>query len=425
MEDNLTDLVNVLTTTGFSDEVLLKITNLLRGVNAKFTTKFVLENASSLRTLEHWVWKVLSEDSSYWSTNSIYSKFFDNLASFNQNFIFISDEIDADTKATLLIPETTNIINCIFSQIENNEDENDIYFLIISLWFDNLSYLIQEHTQFIKSPIIIAMNHSIAVKFVMKNEYKIYLNQLQQSQLIFTNKQLFFLKTCSFALSSFFFCKVQTFPFNSEEILQFLAQDYLEILRLHGYSIPLWSQELFCCITHLTNFIHTCCVWRDDREKNLQILFPSEDIAHNHLQLLVHIISYKSFHQQLECHRSNDATILVDSILSFIFYILENHDFIHFIRVQTRLIDTLLLLAETPGNNMININANGMLGELLSDEKLKQLKVTDHLCGYFFCVLERAWNHPAQVYRRSTVKQLLRGNSTGLMYINEVDSIIS
>lgn len=410
MEDNLTDLVNVLTTTGFSDEILSKITNLLRGVNAKFTTKFVSDNFSSLHTLEHWVWNILCEDSSNWSTNSTYYEFFDNLASFNKNLIFIRDEIDAETKATLLLPETNNIINSIFSQIETNNDENDLYFLIISLWFDNLSYLIQEHTQFIKSPMMIHINHTIASKFLMTNEYKTYLIQLQQSQLVFTNKQLFFLRTCSFALSSFFFCKVQTFPYTSEEILSFLAADYLDILRLHGYSIPLWNQELFCCITHLTNFIHTCCLWRGDREKNLRILFSSEEISHNHLQLLIHIISNKSFHQQLECHRCNDATILVDSILSFIFYIIENHDFIHFIRVRTRLVDTLLLLADTPGNNMININANAMLGELLSDEALKQLKVTDHLCGYFFCVLERAWNHPAQIYRRSTVQQLLRGN---------------
>ena len=49
------------------------------------------------------------------------------------------------------------------------------YFLIISLWFDNLSYLIQEQIQLIQTPIIIHINHSMALKFVMTEQYKIYL----------------------------------------------------------------------------------------------------------------------------------------------------------------------------------------------------------------------------------------------------------
>ena len=411
MEDNLTDLVNILTTTIFSDEILAKITNVLRGVNTKFSTKFLAENFSPLHTLEHWVWKLLSEDPSKWSMNPNYYEFFENLAFFNKNLIFIWDDTDADTKAALLIPSSNDMINSIFSQIEKNQDENDLYFLIISLWFDNLSYFIQEHTQFIRSSIIIEINHSIATKFVLTEQYKSYLTQLQQSPLAFTNKQLFFLKTCSFTLSSFFVCKAQTFPFTGDEILRFIGKDYLEILCLHGYTVQLWSQELFCCITHLINFIHACCLWRGDREKNLQILLSSDDIAHNYVQLLIHIISHKSFHQQVESYRCNDATILIDSILTFITYILESHDLVYFIRKRTRLVETLLLLAETPGYSMININAYAMLGELLCDDGLKQLKVTDHLCGYFFYVLEHAWNHPAQMYRRATVQRLLRGNS--------------
>lgn len=409
MEDNLTDLVNVLTRTVFADDILAKITNVLRGVNTKFSTKFLSENFTPLHTLEQWVWTLLNEKPSKWSSNPNYYEFFENLAFFNKNLIFIWDDTDADTKAALLIPSSNDIINSIFSQIETNQDENDLYFLIISLWFDNLSYFIQEYTQFIRSPIIIDMNHSIARKFVLTEQYKSYLTQLQQSQLVFTNKQLFFLKTCSFTLSSFFVCKAQTFPFTGDEILRFIAEIYLKMLCLHGYTVQLWSPELFCCITHLINFIHACCLWRGDREKNLQILLSSDDICHNYVQILVHIISYKSFHRQVESYRCNDTTILVDSILTFIIYILECQDLVYFIRKQTPLVETLLLLAQTPGNSMINVNAYAMLGELLSDDGLKQLKVTDHLCGYFFYVLEHAWNHPAQMYRRATVQKLLRG----------------
>ena len=210
-------------------------------------------------------------------------------------------------------------------------------------------------------------------------------------------------------MSSFLFCKKQIFPFPADEILRFLAKDYLELLRLHGYSIQLWNQELLACITHVTNFIHTCCLWRGDIEKHIQILLPSEDISQNHVQLLIHIMSYKPFHQQIVSHRSNDATILIDSILSFILRIIENQNLLAFIRSRTRLVETLVTLGETAGNNLINICAYAMLGEILCDNGLRQLKANEHLCGYFFYVLERAWNHPAQIYQRTTVQQLLRG----------------
>jgi hypothetical protein len=50
-----------------------------------------------------------------------------------------------------------------------------------------------------------------------------------------------------------------------------------------------------------------------------------------------------------------------------------------------------------------------MLGELISDERLQEFKITDNLCRYFFYTLQQAWNNPAQKFQRSTVQQLLRG----------------
>ena len=71
---------------------------------------------------------MLSEDSYQWSTSLNYYQFFQNLALFNKNLIFSGDEIDVDTKTSLLLPETIDIPNRIFQQIENDHEENDFLF---------------------------------------------------------------------------------------------------------------------------------------------------------------------------------------------------------------------------------------------------------------------------------------------------------
>jgi len=413
MEDKLEDLVGaLLTTTISSDDIVLKITNILQELDIKFYSKFISENFDSLSILEHWTWKMLSKDSYQWLEQPKYIKLFKSLALFNKNLIFISNEIDTDKKGSLLIAETTNIIDDIFEQIETITDGNSLYFTIISLWFDNLSYLISEYTQFIKSSIITNINFTIASKFVMTDQYKFYLTQLKRSQIsqsIFTTKQLFYIKTCSFSLSSFFFCKKQTFPFTSDDILRYLAQDYLEIVHLHSFNIQSWSKELLSCITHLINFINTCYWWCGDKEKRIKILLSSEEISYDHVQSVIRMLSYKPFHSQIQIHRSNDETVLLDTILGFLILISDINGFICFMRVKTNLVDILLPLAETGGNDRINICAYIMLGEIVSDERLQEFKITDNLCAYFFYVLQQAWHHPAQKFQRASVQQLLRG----------------
>ena len=54
-----------------------------------------------------------------------------------------------------LIPDNNLWINQIFKQIETIQDDNNPFFIIISQWFDNLAYLIHEHTQFETLPIFI------------------------------------------------------------------------------------------------------------------------------------------------------------------------------------------------------------------------------------------------------------------------------
>jgi hypothetical protein len=87
----------------------------------------------------------------------------------------------------------------------------------------------------------------------------------------------------------------------------------------------------------------------------------------------------------------------------------EINDSICFMRFRTNLLESIVPLAETPGNNQISLCAYAMLGEISSDEYLKELKITTNLCAYFFCMLEHAWNNPSQKFQRLSVQQLLRG----------------
>src|SRR5690349_19200644 len=146
MEDNPGDLIDALITNTISDDILLKLTNFFQEFDIKFLLKFLSENFDLLYTLEHWVWKILSKNSYQWLNQINYFKLFQNLALFNKKLIFTLDEIDYNKKALLLIPETINIIDNIFEQIEQITDDNDLYFIIISLWFDNISYFVNEYT---------------------------------------------------------------------------------------------------------------------------------------------------------------------------------------------------------------------------------------------------------------------------------------
>jgi hypothetical protein len=141
----------------------------------------------------------------------------------------------------------------------------------------------------------------------------------------------------------------------------------------------------------------------------MKILLPAEEISHSYIQSLIRILGHKPFHQQIHHHRDNDETILIDAILGFLSAILETHDLFCFMRIETKLFDILFQLAESSVYNRISLYAYAILGEILSDEHLKELKITNNLCEYFFYMLEQAWQHPMQNFQRVSVPQLLRG----------------
>ncbi len=73
--------------------------------------------------------------------------------------------------------------------------------------------------------------------------------------------------------------------------------------------------------------------------------------------------------------------------------------------------DTLLIIAETSVFDKISLCAYGILGEILIDEQLKDLKIVASIEIYFFNMLEQAWRHPSKKCKQISVLYLLRGKS--------------
>ncbi|CAF0761023.1 unnamed protein product [Adineta ricciae] len=408
MTNNIEDLVANLSSTTLADTVSSEIATILQNVDTKSLLKFVSENFNALLVLEQSIWQILSEDSRHcFDQSKCFEELFHTLLSFNKNLIFTSDETNSDMKVSLLTPQSQDIITGILKQLENCNDDNDPYYVMISLWLDNFSYYMHEEAQYVMSSVVNDLEYSIADKFIMVDQYKAYLNQLQQTN--FSHKQLFYLQTCSFSISSYLFCKGQKLPFTSEEILHYLAKDYLQLIQQSSFNVQSWSKDFLSCITQINNLINACCWWSSDKEKSIKILLPSKDISHMHIQSLIRILQYKPFHQEIQVQRSNTETILIGTIMNLLIVISDIHSLVCFIRTETKLIEILLPLAETSKYNRISLFAYVILGEVLSDEHLKELKITTNICDYFFYMLEHAWNHPAHHFQRTSVPQLLRG----------------
>ena len=112
--------------------------------------------------------------------------------------IFTCDGIETQTKFALLISATMDEIELIFKEFEQINNDNHSWITVVSLWFDNLSFLVQEYPQNTHSPIIVYINQCISEKFVMNELFRTYLAQLQQSSLspfIFTCKQQFYMQS--------------------------------------------------------------------------------------------------------------------------------------------------------------------------------------------------------------------------------------
>jgi hypothetical protein len=392
-----------------SPDILDQLNNHLQEQTNDSLSTFISQSLQSLIILEHWIWEFFTQKSQ--QSNNL--EFFHTLATFNFQLIFHTKTIDAETKGLLLIPKNIHLLDKIFEEIEKIDDDNDPYLIIISRWFDNLSYLIHEHTQFETSPIIIHLCRHIGHHYLLTDQYKLYLTQLHQCQLpqsIFTAKQLFYLKTCSFLFRMYVCSKSDKHPFKGEDLLTEYGNDYLQIILVHHHTVQSWSKELLSCITHLIDFICACCWWAHDKAIYIKTLVSSEQLFYDYIQGLIHIVSYRTFHERITSQWSNDETILIDSSCIFLIGALfQMKNLSCFIRSETTLSNIILEIVQKSSHDRISICAYGILAEILSDEQLREVRITDNISEFFFRTLELAWNHPTQCYKRLPIAQLLTG----------------
>ena len=323
MEDSFDQLIDRLSLDQLFSDLVHTITIHLQQQNLNFLSSFISQYYQSLINLEHWAWQLLSQNGHQWLDEQNYFDLFQTLALFNKNLIFNYDNNDVDSKVRLLIPNRTDWIDNILKQFQQINEQNDLYINIVCLWFDNLSYFLHENPQLDKLSTIKYISEYICSHFVMTDRFKTCLIQFQGFQLIFNPKQLFYIRTCSFFLSSYLAAKAQDFLYTADQILEHLNENYLQIILTYTQNIESWNEYILTGCTHLINLICACCWWGGENKFELKILFPTEQITCDYIQALVRIIRYKPFYDKIAIQRSNNETILMDSTLLVLINIVQ------------------------------------------------------------------------------------------------------
>lgn len=391
-----------------SKNILDKITSILEKQTSQSLSSFVSQSFQSLLTIEHWTWRILSNDYQKWTNQSNYSKMFHALVSFNTK-VAINNNITVENKGTLLIPHSIEWIDGIFDQIDKS---NDTFLTVVSHWFIILSHFVHEYSQFTSSPVITHIDHRIARDILMTDQYKFYLKQLRElhpSQSIFTTKQLFYLKTCSLSLAAYLHPTPQNFRYTSEQIIEHLADDYAHIILVHSYTVKSWSQELLSCISSLIALINACCWWGDEEAHHIKMIASDDLTLYDHIPALIRIVSHKPFHESIDGQWPNMETILIDCTITFLRGAVDAEKLSYFIRMTTSLPEILTSLVQTAPYDRIVLCAHGLLTEILTDEQLKELKIVKNIKRSCFDILEHAWNDPSQKYQHIPLLHILRG----------------
>lgn len=409
MEENFEQLVAALAISPLSTTAVNRIACILEEQTYQSIPSFVSNSLKSLVTLEHWAWQILSQDFRRWIDEEGYYELFLALHSWNMKLISITDAVQIDTKTALLIPSSNEWINGVFDQITTG---HDTFLTVASLWFDLLAYLILEQQEVAYSPVIIHLNSRLSRDFVMTNEYKSYLQHLRKpniSQIVFTKKQMFYLKTCSFSLNVYFSSKSQNFPFTGRDIIEFLGDDYSQMILVQSNTCDSWSTELLSCIAHLTAFICSTCWWSDKKAEHIEIIIPSGDPNHTLLLAFIRILNHEPLRRSICTPLYNDENLLIGATLILLLGAIETQDVGCFITSETNLPATLLTIAQKASNDRILLYTYGFLAAILSNEQLKDLKISDNICKFLFDALEQAWKHPTKKWRRIPIPHFLKG----------------
>jgi len=412
MKTNLEQLVVALSRPQLSTDIIYQLTSLIEQQSDMSLSSFVSQSFQSLLTLEQWAWQLLSQDYLQWINQPYYIELFHTLASFNKMLIFTDDKIDDDSKAALIFSETTDQLNSIFKHIEQSDDDNNPYIIIINLWFDNHSYFLHDNLQYNTLCVVDYIGEYFVRNYMMNKQFKFYLSQLRQPQItqsIFTVKMLFYIKTCSFYLYTYLGVKSYNFYYTADEMIDYLGNDYLQIIGTHNHTIESWNRELLACISHLTAFVCRCCWWGGQMTTQMKILCPTEQVTCECIQNIMRIIAYEPFYKQIKIQRSNDETILLGACLFFSMNILETQNITWFFRSNTSYQKIFLTLAETSINQIICTCAYHIMGIFLTDEQMKELKIIGSATGFSFNILEQAWYDPLKMYKQIPIASILQG----------------
>jgi hypothetical protein len=259
------------------------------------------------------------------------------------------------------------------------------------------------------------MGEYIVRNYVMTKQYKLYLTELRQSQLvqeIFSAKMIFYINTCSFYLYSYLGVKVHDFPYSAEEMLEYISEDYLQMICAHSGTVSLWHEKFIGCIAQLIGLVCRCCWWDGEKKTQIKILYPTEQITCDHIHDLVRIIGHKPFHEQTKSVLSNDTTILMDASCTLLLITVKAQNVSWLFRSNTTIRYAIVSVAEAALNDEVCLLGYTILGETLPDEDLIDLKIADHMSGYFFYVLQAAWHHSSQKFKHVSVIDLLRCKCT-------------
>ena len=412
MKNNFDQLICSLLKPPLSTDVLHQINLILIQQTEQSLSPFVSQSFQSLLILQQWTWQLLSQDSLEWIKEPYYQELFYTLASFNKMLIFTSDKIEDNIKASLLISESVDQLNKIFKNIDQCVNDDNPYITFVSLWFDNHSYFLYSNPQYVALSVIDHIGEYFLRNYMMNKQYKFYLTQLRQPEIaeeIFTGKMLLYIKTCSFYLYAYMGIKCNGLCITIGELLRYIRDDYLQIVHIHSYTIASWPNEFIGCIGHLIAFISTCFLLDEQKETDMKILFPTEESICQHVQDLFNIIAHTSFYKQIKSERLNNETILLDAIIAILIIIVRTQNINWFLRLDTRKQEIFLTLAEVSFNDKICLQIYGMLGMILPDEQLKQLKIVDSMSGFYFKMLQQAWQHPSKKYKHVLILNMLRG----------------
>jgi hypothetical protein len=195
-------------------------------------------------------------------------------------------------------------------------------------------------------------------------------------------------------------------------MLLYLSEDYLQIIHAHSFTVASWSEELIGCIAQLIGLVSGYCWWDGVKRTQMKILYPTEQITCDHVQDLIRIIGHKPFYKQTQSIRSNDVTILMDSIFLLLIMTVQTQNINWLFRSNTTMQDVIVSAAEATLNDVVCLRGYVILGKTLPDEDLNNLKISDNISGYFFDMLEQAWNFPSKTLKQIHIVYLLRGECT-------------